>query len=350
MGTSDDASRVYFVSEEALGGEGENSEGDKASTGKPNLYLYEKGSGFVFIATLSTTETDPSNDGRSSSPVNNKPNVRSARVSPDGLHAAFTSTESLTGYDNIDANAGEAATEVYVFDATADGGAGVLVCASCKPSGARPVGRSLGNANGGIPINWTAARIPGWSTQFQPTRALSDDGARLFFNSYDALLPRDTNGKADVYQWEAIGSGDCSEGSSIFSAPNGGCISLISSGESPDDSVFFDATPSGSDVFFATQSSLLEQDYGLLDVYDARVNGGFPAPPKPPAACEGEACQGPLTPPSDPTPASSAYQGPGNPKIAAKKKKARKQGNKKRHRAKNRKHHKRAGANGRTGR
>jgi hypothetical protein len=350
MGASDDASRIYFVSKEVLSGEGENSEGDKAGAGKPNLYLYEKGSGFVFIATLSSGETDAGGDGRSSSPVNNKPNVRSARVSPDGLHAAFTSTESLTGYDNIDANAGEPATEVYVFDATADGGAGMLVCASCKPSGARPVGRSLSQANGGVPRGWTAARIPGWVTQFQPTRALSDDGGRLFFNSYDALLPRDTNGKEDVYQWEAAGSGDCTEGSSAFSAPNGGCVSLISSGESPDDSVFFDATPSGSDVFFATQSSLLVQDYGLLDVYDARVNGGFPAPPKSPAACEGEACQGPLAPPNDPTPASSAYEGPGNTKTVAKaKKKARKRNHKKRHHAK-KKHHKRAGHNGRTGR
>ena len=40
----------------------------------------------------------------------------------------------------------------------------------------------------------------------------------------------------------------------------------------------------------------------------------FPAPPSPPASCEGEACQGTPSPPNDPTPASAAFQGAGNVK------------------------------------
>ena len=37
-------------------------------------------------------------------------------------------------------------------------------------------------------------------------RYLSDDG-RLFFNSFDSLVPQDTNGKADVYEYEPAGVG-----------------------------------------------------------------------------------------------------------------------------------------------
>jgi hypothetical protein len=133
---------------------------------------------------------------------------------------------------------------------------------------------------------------------------LAEDGQRLFFDSYDALTPRDTNGREDVYEWEAPGEGSCSEASPTYSPQNGGCIDLISSGNSSRDSEFLDASPSGADAFFTTNSSLVPQDYGLVDAYDARVNGGLPSPPVPPNGCEGEACQHPAPPPGSVTPSS----------------------------------------------
>jgi hypothetical protein len=75
--------------------------------------------------------------------------------------------------------------------------------------------------------------------------------------------------------------------------------------------LLFDASPSGGDVFFTALSSLLPQDYGLVDLYDARAGGGFPNPP-PPLACVGDACQSPPAPPDYPTPASSTFEGAGN--------------------------------------
>jgi hypothetical protein len=354
VGISEDASRVYFVSSEVFSGEEENSEGDKAETGEPNLYLYEKGAGFTFIAALTTVEASAGSNFGGSSVNNLIPKVRTSRVSPSGLSVAFTSTESLTGYDNADAANGEVDAEVFLYDASANGGGGQLSCVSCNPSGARPVGREVVAGTNGRPGPRAAAIIPGWQTQTHPGEVLSANGNRLFFNSYDALLPRDTNGKADVYEWEAPGSGSCVESSSAYSPPNNGCLYLISSGESPEDSEFFDATPSGSDVYFATQSGLLPQDYGLLDVYDARVNGGFAPPPATPPACEGEACQGPLAPPDDPTPGSSSYQGPGNQKAELTKKakkKAKSKKHKKRHAGKHaKKSRERAKAKGRAGR
>ena len=64
------------------------------------------------------------------------------------------------------------------------------------------------------PINhWLAGSIPGWDNlrerpaTYQP-RYLSDSG-RLFFDSPDALVPRDTNGLEDVYEYEPEGVGGC---------------------------------------------------------------------------------------------------------------------------------------------
>jgi hypothetical protein len=53
---------------------------------------------------------------------------------------------------------------------------------------------------------------------------------------------------------------------------------------------------SGQDVFFQSESELVPQDSdSQFDVYDAHVDGGFPAPVEP-ATCSGEACQGAPSP------------------------------------------------------
>jgi len=318
MGASEDGSRVYFASEEVLAGA--NPQGRAPVPGKPNLYLYEAaGESFKFVAGLATAGSDI---GTRHSVIQNFSSRRTARVTPDGLHASFTSTSQPTGYDNTDARSagscGEAGggetsivcdAEVFLYDAEADGGGGKLVCASCNPSGSRPVGV---NIQFGINTFLAAGYIPVWENNLYASRVLSDDGTRLFFSSPDALSPLDSNGVTDVYQWEAPGAGGCEEADPGYSTQDEGCISLISSGQSPRPSEFLDASPSGDDVFIATLSSLLVQDYGLVDAYDARVGGGFPAPPAPAAECEGEACQGTPEAPDDPTPASATFEGAGN--------------------------------------
>ena len=290
MGMSEDASRVYFASSKALA--------PGAVEGKPNLYLYEASGGgggaTSFIATLAAGDVNAD-----SAPIAS-PFGRTSRISPDGLHAAFTSLAPLTGYDNADATTGEATKEVYLYDAATKR----LICASCNPSGARP--RSV--ATEGTRFS---ARIPGFETQMHAAHVLSDNGTRLYFDSADTLSPADSNGAVDVYQWEAAGAGSCKATSPSYSPQDEGCIELISSGQSPIDSRFVEATADGRDVFFATLSSLLPQDYGLIDIYDAREGGGLPMPSAA-ASCEGEACQPPPAPPEDPTPASSAFQGAGN--------------------------------------
>jgi hypothetical protein len=308
VGASEDLSRIYFSSEEAL------PETSGATAGGPNLYLDEEGTK-TFIATLAD------GDGENTHPM---PIYHTARATPDGRALAFVSSRSLTGYDNADLVNGKANLEVYRYEVGAPG----PVCVSCNPSRARPVGRSLAlPSTNHIPPAGSSLSRP--ENDLYAPRVISADGKRLFFNSYDALVLRDTNGKADVYEWEsASGQKECEGmGAELYVQAASGCISLISSGQSPSDSEFLDASEDGDDAFFTTGASLLPQDPGLIDVYDARSGGGLPAPPAPPGPCQGEACQFGAPPPNDPTPASASFKGAGNlkpPSRCAKGKVARK--------------------------
>jgi hypothetical protein len=316
LGASADLSRVYYVSEEATSQQ--QSEG--AIQDESNVYLADEGT-TRFIATLSNTGAGGRSDlgNAYGTPVESIPIGHTARVSADGRGLVFMSnslvlSERVAGYDNTDINSGQPDAEVYLYDAAANEGKGMLRCVSCDPSGERPLGRQIGpDSSGNGPGYWGAARVPTFETDLYQPRYLSDDGQRVFFDSYGPLVLGDSNGKQDVYQWEAQGSGSCTTESSSYVSASEGCLSLLSSGQNPADSEFLDASASGSDAFFTTSEGLLPQDTGLIDVYDARVDGGFPLGSNPPAVCEGEACQGAPVPPLDTTPASFAFFGPGNP-------------------------------------
>jgi NHL repeat len=320
-GASEDLSRIYFVSRKALAGAGENSEEEAAVEGEPNLYLLDGGV-FEFVATLEEGDVGAREPGTFTVAYdldNRNTLQRSIRITPDGSKLAFNSRAALTEFDNAAAG-GKPAVEVYTYDAGAD----ELLCISCNPSGARPVTRELPEpyrppGTGRETQVLAAAWIPTWEHPLHASNVLSENGQRLFFNSNDALLPRDTNGAQDVYEWEAVGAGSCDEGGSNFFPGNGGCLYLISSGRpvgeeggSSFESEFWEASPDGDDVFFTTDASLLPQDPGSVDLYDARVGGGFPQPP-PPTECDPEAedCRNPGPPPEFTKPPTSV-PGPGN--------------------------------------
>jgi hypothetical protein len=347
IGASEDGSSLYFVAGGVLAGNKvENGGGVEAARpgncgnnfDEPlgatcNLYRVHQGA-LTFIATLSPA--DPLAWGGASE---YRLSDTASRVSPNGRFLAFMSTRPLTGYDNRDARTGARDLEVFLYDARTE----KLVCASCNPTGARPHGAEFGaltsELDGGITLpsqTGVAASLPSWitgaygSTSYQ-SRFLSDAG-RLFFNASDALVPSDTNGVNDVYQYEpprsaveAPPNDTCTVASSTYSPFSQGCVDLISSGTSPTDSGFLDASESGEDVFFFTNSKLAPADIDTArDVYDARVNGGEAQPGKP-VECEGDACQSPVAAPEDPTPGSLTFQGPGNlpqPVVASVKGKA----------------------------
>ena len=226
---------------------------------------------------------------------NYPPTTGTARVGADGDHLLFVSKEQLTGFDNTDLNTKAADSQVFLYDAVTK----TLTCVSCNPTNARPLGPSS------VPGARPNGSAPG-STQAYKPRALSSDGKRVFFESGDALVSTDTNlGATDVYQWETQGTGSC--------ARQGGCIALISSGRSAGGATFVDASANGSDAFFITDDSLVPPDPGAIDLYDARVGGGFSEPP-PPIPCQGDACQFLPSQPVDPT-LTTLLSGPGNPKV-----------------------------------
>jgi NHL repeat len=323
MGASADAQRVAFASTKVLGSQ-KNPEGATAVNGKPNLYLFDAtktgAKRFQLVGTLTSTDAKdfPIN---AYSALSYEPYKHLSRVSGDGLHLAFMSEAALTGFDNTDANNGKKALEIFTYDASANEGAGSLKCVSCNPNGTRPSSRRL--IISGVPSNsFAPALLPPFYTELTGPRSLSEDGRRVFFTSYEALSSADVNGKADVYEWEAPGSdpsgGKCTAASPVYSPQNGGCLSLISAGQSPQDSEFIDASPSGADVFFTTGQSLVAEDPGLIDIYDARIGGGFAPKAAPAVPCVGETCQAASPPPPVPG-AETTARGPGNPKPKCRK-------------------------------
>ncbi|MGH9021442.1 MAG: fibronectin type III domain-containing protein, partial [Acidimicrobiales bacterium] len=264
LGASEDGQRLYFAAD------GNIAPG--ATAGQPNLYVWSAGS-VSFVATLST---DPSNqfsfDGASDwYPVLG---VHTAQVTPDGGAIVFNSASSLTGYPN---NGRE---EVYVYEAESGG----LYCASCSPTGVAGTSGSLNRS---------------WSNTYL-ARSISTDGGRVFFNSESALVPQDTDGVLDVYEWERDGTGSCKL--------TQGCVYLLSGGQAG--GALVDASASGNDVFLVTRAQLSPQDGNeMVDLYDVRVNGQQVAQTQ----CSGTGCQGPpASPPIFATPSSVTFNGVGN--------------------------------------
>jgi hypothetical protein len=252
-------------------------------------------------------------------PSDYPPATATARVSADGLHMAFASKLPLTKFDNVDVNTRLPDVEIYVYGPPAGGGEAVLVCASCKRNGERPLG---------------PASIPGveanGSTGIYKPRVLTTDGLRLFFER------EETEGEglagSRVFEWQAQGVGGC--------ARPFGCTAAISGGRSPAAS-FVDASSDGTDVYFLTDKPLVKSDLGSIDLYDARVGGGFPSDER--IICLADNCQPLPGEPDDPTP-GTLVQNPGNPPLRVFAPKERKRHHHKKRRKHRHHRHRAAGA------
>lgn len=218
---------VYFYSPEDL------QPGEVGGDGQRNLYLYHNG--HVQLVTTFEPGTE----------------VERSTISGDGKHAAFLTKSSLTSYDS------ERHDEVYAYNAETR----TMRCASCNPSGAKPM-------NGSHVV-----------TVSESGPFMADDG-RTFFATKEALVPQDTDGIRDVYEYTQ------------------GHAQLITSGTGDRDSTggletvsfFFGNTQTGlesvsrdgTDVFYSTFESLVPEDKNgsFVKVYDARTNGGFDFTPE----------------------------------------------------------------------
>jgi hypothetical protein len=211
------------------------------------------------------------------------------RVTPDGKELALTNTAIARSRE---AGPGSfefiRVTEMYVYNADTD----TLKCASCPSTEAAPtagVEMGVSASSGGTQL----------AEPYKP-RFVSSDGRYVFFNTSEALLPQDTNGVTDAYEYDTVA----------------GALSLLSTGTGEDGTWFVEASADGHDAFLATRQKLTRWDPDkLVDIYDARAGGGLPEPPLAAVPCDGDACQGtPSAAPSFNT--ASAFTGLGNPTFA----------------------------------
>jgi hypothetical protein len=193
-------------------------------------------------------------------------------MTPDGRHVVFSSTESLTGYDNHDPVTGQPHAELF----EANFGAGV-VCVSCRVDGTRPTADTY-VPRGGI----------------APAVAASDDGRRVFFQSTDAVVPEAASGLSHVFEYED------------------GHVFAISRLGSSSKAIMFNASHSGDDVYFFTYDDPVPgPTAGDSAVFDARIGGGFPASVR--HECSPGACSVPVGPgPALTEPATISFSGVGN--------------------------------------
>lgn len=211
------------------------------------------------------------------------------RASADGSVFVVNTNAPIPGF----ANNGTGFEELYRYDAGSD----EFSCLSCAPAGSQPAGDAhISYNNHGGQNSKPSSTVD--------TRVISSDGARVFFDSPNALVPQAANGRRGVYEWERGGVGSCVE--------SRGCLYLLSSGTASEDAYYLDNSESGSDVFFNTSAGLARADVdGAYDAYDARIpHPGDQLPPATASLCEGSACQpSPAPPDLGSSPASAAVSG-----------------------------------------
>lgn len=317
VNVSEDGSHIYYVARGVLTTL-PNALGQVAEPGADNLYAYDTESRETrFVVTLSENDKQlwgvPVQSGKSG-----VFDAHTAQSTPDGRYLAFDSFASVitTGAEaTIDG-----AQQVYRYDFDT----GDIVRVSVGHSGYAKNGNVAGRDAMIAPLSVsTAGAMP---TVNDENRAVTEDGTSVAFVTAAPLQNTDTeNGAAEscvegsnlaqgagceVYLWHECAGSKCADG-------NAGEVNLISEGSNPQGVIYAGMSAAGSDIFFQTRTQLVGQDTDELgDIYDARVDGGFPAP-APEPSCSGEECQGqPTAGPTFTTPNSITTAPSGNVSFA----------------------------------
>jgi hypothetical protein len=298
---SEDGSHVYFVAAGALAGV--NREGKTPIEGGSNLYVFSSecpGGGTVCggpVKRTSLVATLSGSDGVDWAVRDRRP----VQATPTGGFLVFQSAADLTP----DQEGREEAGQVFEYDARTE----MLVRVSRGQGGYNEDGNSR-EYQATIPVqNYELAWRP---IQRVTNLAVSGDGSRVFFSSPAALTPHALNGVViheeegtrvyalNVYEYHDGQVGLISDGHDTVLTHGNSAVELIGTDES------------GGDVFFVTADSLVPQDTDTqVDVYDARVDGGFASLPVV-APCLADSCQdASVGPPSLLAPATSSVSGEG---------------------------------------
>jgi hypothetical protein len=314
LDNSADGSRVYFVAEGRL------TAAASAAVAAKNLYVYQRDESHPngridFIGALDAT----ADAAEWASTIGDK----SSYALPlqggagDGHLLLFLTAAPLLAGD------ADTAKDLYRYDDTAAPAErlGCLTCAGDGDFGVATIIRGTGKSDSDAAERSTAA---------------SADLSMVVFTSREGLVSDDDNGLTDVYisrdgVLELISG--ATEGFGVEAGFRAAAIS-----------------PDGNNVFFVTRAPLVASDSNnALDLYDARVGGGFPAAAEPEPCAEADQCRGPVVESPDAAPAaggSDTFVGSGNQRQPppCKKGKVRRRGKCVRKPGKHvRKHHKRAG-------
>jgi hypothetical protein len=311
---SADGSHIYFVASGALPSV-VNYVGAAPLAGDNNLYFYERDVQYPtgrigFVAALphnDLTQWAHINAAGFGAELNGTETAHGGQdpqTTPDGRFLVFLSHADLTADDTSTAG------QVFEYDSQANRMSRISI------------GREGFNDNGNVEL-YDPLHVgnPAWEDLYfeDPNDArlaprgnltVSSDGAEVFFESNAALTPQALN---HALLGTKVSEDSAGVTHSVAFAHNiyeyhAGSVSLISDGH--DVAVTTDPLTglgviavgglvgtdlSGRDVFFRTEDSLLAQDTDTSsDLYDARVDGGFP-PSSPPEDCAADACQGTLS-------------------------------------------------------
>jgi hypothetical protein len=341
---SEDGHYVYFVAKGRLSGAdtvaGRNPEEAEPQADADNLYFYDSSSGKLgFVATLLTHSEEEA--------IENEENAEQNTVGERAANAAYAAyfkalAEGKSGQEAVEillhtyygeieeltgtlGPGGTLAEDRTVWQAEDSRPAQVNSCTSgttvCEPgrflvftSSAKltagdtsgvpqifeydvqkttlvRVSIGQGGASGGnVTTFHDAPQLPvqKFTVEDQPTAtqfslALSSDGAAVFFTSAAELAPGAVSGQPSVFEYRAGGVHLISDGRDRSFEQTFPVVRLygVAGGDS-----------GTRDVFLTTADSLVPQDGdSQISLYDAREDGGFPAPVLAPG-CVGETCRG----------------------------------------------------------
>ncbi len=313
---SDDGKRVYFVTRGVIPGadttppaNGTSSpSGTNTATATRNLYLFDDTGDvptWTFVAQLPFGDPISHSPGKQWDSCATSDRIFAAEVrgagncfrgTADGRVVTFVTQARLSQDDKDDA------VDIYLYDAGSDD----LIRISAPPLGTDPyVCSDSGTDTEPVPTDWCNAEYQMWSGMRMGGKHfnIAEDASgavSVYFQTRLQLLPQDQNvGVWDVYQWRE------------------GELSMISRGRPGFNQAYYSGNSiDGRDVFIQTSDRIdpREIDPSDLDIYDARIGGGFPYTPPPvpcdplALACEGDAA----TPPSATSPSTSGFAGEGN--------------------------------------
>jgi hypothetical protein len=267
---SADGSHVYFASDQQLGPE------VPPYAGEPFLYQWAAGR-ITYIATLSqrdlsrlTSVTTPRADV-GGGPEGQRDATGAVALGPirattNGAHLAFESERRLTEDDH-----NEEAGRINVYEYNEGEGLVRVSQGETPGSGNGPYSATIGSwqerpdfaGRSGVEVPFT------FGSSQTDGRVLSEAGA-VFFSSREALVAGATNGALHLYEW--------TDGDTYLISPPGPEVT---------DAQYLENSPDGANVYFSTTQGVLPSDTnsGWVNIWDARVNGGFPgAPPSNPCA------------------------------------------------------------------